>query len=62
MTVKSATGSTVQVRLATDGQIVQQVAGTRADITAGAQIMVIGERNDTAVTAVRINIVPTMQS
>ncbi|MCL5997478.1 MAG: hypothetical protein M1546_15685 [Chloroflexi bacterium] len=58
MTVKTTDGSTVQVRLATDGKVVQQVAGTSADITAGVQVSVMGEQNDTTMTAARITIVP----
>ena len=56
--VKTTDDSTVQVRLATDGKVIQQVAATSADITAGVQVSVMGEQNDTTITAARINIVP----
>jgi hypothetical protein len=65
ITVKTANGETVKVRLAQDGRITQQVAGTRADITVGVQVSVIGdatgEQNGTTVTATQVNIVPLAQ-
>jgi preprotein translocase subunit YajC len=58
LTVKTASGTTMQVRLATDGQVTQQVAGTKADITTGSQIMVMstGQQGDTTVTATRVEV------
>jgi len=59
ITVKLTDNSTVQLKLATNGQVLQQVAGTSADITVGAQIRVMGEQNAAAVTATQIEILPT---
>lgn len=58
--VKTADDSAVQLRLATDGKIVQRVEATIDDITVGTWIMAMGERSDTTVTATRIEIVPEM--
>lgn len=60
LTIETASGSTMQVRLDTNGQIVRQVAGTSADITPNVQIMVRGEQSDTTITATRIDIVPAV--
>ena len=48
----------MQVRLDTNGRITAQVAGTRADITVDAQVIILGEQNGTALTATRIEIIP----
>ncbi len=57
ITVKTADGATVQVRLASNGQITRQVAGTAADITAGAQIIAMGQQSGTTLTATRVEVV-----
>jgi len=58
LTIETVAGSTVQVRLDTNGRITAQVAGTRADITVDAQVIILGEQNGTALTATRIEIIP----
>jgi hypothetical protein len=58
LTVKTAEGTIVQVHLADNGQATQQVAGTQADITVGAQVMVIGAQKDSVVTATQVNVTP----
>lgn len=60
LTIKQADGATVQVQLANDGRMVQQVAATTADITTGTSVMVQGEQNGDTVTATRIELVPQM--
>jgi hypothetical protein len=58
LTVKTSDGTTVQVHLAENGQVTQQVDATQADITVGAQVMVVGEQSDSAVTATQVSIMP----
>ena len=58
LTVKIADGTSIQVHLAENGQVTQQVAGTQADITVGAQVMVVGAQTDSAVTATQVNVMP----
>jgi hypothetical protein len=58
LTIKTAEDTSVQVQLADNGQVTQQVTGTQADITVGAQVMVIGEQKDSLVTATQVNVTP----
>ena len=58
LTVKIADGTSIQVHLAENGQVTQQAAGTQADITVGAQVMVVGAQTDSAVTATQVNVMP----
>lgn len=58
LTVKIADGTSIQVHLAENGQVTQQVAGTQADITVGAQVMVVGAQTDSAVTATQVSVMP----
>ncbi len=58
LTVKTADGTSILVRLAENGQVTQQVDGTQADITVGAQVMVVGAQTDSAVTATQISVMP----
>jgi hypothetical protein len=58
LSIKTSDGATVQVHLAENGQVTQQVAGTQADITVGAQVMVVGAQTDSAVTATQVNVMP----
>lgn len=60
VTVKAADGSTTQLKLAANGQVTQQVAGTTADITANEQVAVMGQQNGTTLTASQIDILPAM--
>jgi hypothetical protein len=59
--VKASAGTTAQVRLAQNGRVTQQVAGTVADITPGVRIVVAGDRHDTTVTATRVEVMPASQ-
>lgn len=61
ITLTTADGSTVAVVLATDGEIVQRVAGTTDDLSAGVWVRAMGELSDSTLTATRIDIVPEMQ-
>jgi len=58
LTVKIADGTSVQIHLAENGQVTQQVAGTQADVTVGAQVVVVGAQTDSAVTATQVNVMP----
>ncbi len=58
LTVKTTDGTSILVRLAENGQVTQQVDGTQADITVGAQVMVVGAQTDSAVTATQISVMP----
>jgi hypothetical protein len=58
LTIKTTDGTSIQVHLAENGQVTQQVAGTQADVTVGAQVMVIGAQTDSAVTATQVNVMP----
>lgn len=60
ITVQTTDGATVQVTLASDGQITQQVAGTSADLTTGLQVMVMGEQTATGITAQQIQLLTGM--
>ena len=60
LTVETAAGATVQVRLDTTGQLVRQVAGTSADIVPNVQISVRGEQSGATRTATRIEIIPAV--
>lgn len=60
ITVQTTDGATVQVTLASDGQITQQVAGTSADLTTGLQVMVMGEQTETGITAQQIQLMTGM--
>lgn len=60
ITVKTGDGSTTQLKLAANGQVTQQVAGTSADITANEQVAVMGQQNGTTVTASQVDILPAM--
>jgi hypothetical protein len=60
LTIEAASGSTVQVRLNTNGLLVRRVAGTNADIAPNAQIMVMGEQSDAALAATWIEIIPAL--
>ena len=60
ITIKTSSDATVQVRLADGAQILQQVAGARADLMPGTQVMVTGDQTDSTVNASRIVIVPVM--
>ena len=60
LTVKTTSGSTVQVQLAANGQIVRQVAGISADLVPDVQVMVRGEQSDATITATRIDIIPAL--
>ena len=56
LTVTTADGAAVQIVLAEGGAATQQVAGTVADITVGAQITASGEGDEITITATRIEI------
>jgi hypothetical protein len=58
LTVKTADGTSILVHLAENGQVTQQVDGAQADITVGAQVMVVGAQMDSAVTATQISVMP----
>ena len=60
ITVKAMDGTTTQVKLASNGQITEQVAGATTDITANERIAVVGQENGTTITASQINILPAM--
>jgi hypothetical protein len=60
LTIKTASGSTVQVQLGANGQMTRQVAGTSADIVTGVQIMARGEQSNATITATRIDIMPAL--
>lgn len=60
ITVKTMDGTTTQVKLASNGQITEQVAGAATDITANERIAVVGEQNGTSITALQIDILSAM--
>jgi hypothetical protein len=60
LTIETASGSTVQVRLDTNGQLVRRVAGTSADIAPNTQIVVMGEQSGATLAATWIEIIPAL--
>ncbi|MFN8466913.1 MAG: hypothetical protein U0X20_15275 [Caldilineaceae bacterium] len=62
LTVETADGQTVQVVLASGGQVTQQVAGALSDITAGTAIMAMGTAGGSTVTAAQIMIIPAVSA
>lgn len=56
LTIKTSDGATVQLHLGENGQLLQHVAGTAADIIIGAQVRVMGEQGDAGITASRIDV------
>jgi preprotein translocase subunit YajC len=56
VTVKSATGTSVQVQLLANGQVTAQENGTIADITAGKFLVAVGPQQGTTVTASTVNV------
>jgi hypothetical protein len=61
ITVKTEAGSTVQVKLADDGQVLRRVTATSADLSVGAQVAVAAaDVNANPIVATSIEIVPQM--
>ncbi|NTU79180.1 MAG: hypothetical protein HGA45_07225 [Chloroflexales bacterium] len=60
ITVTTQDGTSVQVKLASDGQVRTQAEATTADLTVGTWVIVGGDQSDTAIVAVQIQIVPAM--
>jgi hypothetical protein len=56
LTVTSTQGETVTVQIADNTPIQKTVAGTRSDLTPGANILVVGDRsgNNVAATAIQL--------
>jgi hypothetical protein len=59
VTVKSTDGSSAQVQLAPNGRIVQQTAGTPADIVQGKFVIAVGQQQNGALVATSVSLSDT---
>jgi hypothetical protein len=58
LTITASDGTTTQVQLATNGQVMEQANGTTADLKAGEQVAATGTRQGSTLTATTIDIGP----
>ena len=56
VTIKTSSGSSVQVQLAANGRISEETNGTPSDLKAGDFVVAIGQRQGNTVTATDVNI------
>lgn len=59
LTVKSTDGSSAQVQLAPNGRIVQQTAGTPADIVQGKFVIAVGQQQNGTLVATSVSLSDT---
>ncbi len=56
ITIKLNNGSTAQIQLASNGQIIEEITGSASDIKQGDVIMAFGQRQGSTLTATDVNI------